>query len=311
VAALVHVKTVVYPHVQYVDVAGLVRDAARGAGRGNQFLENIRDCDALVHVVRCFRNPDVAHVHGDLDPVADARTVNVELMLADIQAADRALERLGKQARRDEHARAACAALERARAHLDAERPIRTLAAPREEMDILKPFRFLTSRRVLYAANIGESDLPRGDPALLGPLGEFAAKEGNAVLPICAELEAEVAELKPDEAAAFLRDAGIEEPALQRLVRATCRLLGLVSFITFNQNEARAWTVPEGTRAQDAAGVIHSDFARHFIRAEVTAFADFDAMGGEKGAREKGLLRIEGREYTVRDGDVVYFRVGV
>ncbi|MBM4143694.1 MAG: redox-regulated ATPase YchF [Lentisphaerae bacterium] len=310
VAELAGVSKVVYHHVEYVDVAGLVEGASKGAGRGNQFLETIRNCHALVHAVRCFDDPNVAHVRGAVNPVEDARTVNVELILSDLQTCERAMERFGKRAPREPEARAAHALLERAHAHLNGERPVRTLESSGPEHALLDQFRFLTARRVLYAANIDEADLPDGNPARVGPLAAMAEAEGNATVPICAKIEDELGALSEEEQAAFLRDMGLSEPGLQRLVRATTRLLGLVTFITFNANEARAWTVPAGTRAQDAAGVIHSDFAKHFVRAEVTAFEDFKD-GGEKLAREKGHLRIEGRDYAIRDGDVIYFRVGV
>jgi len=318
VAELTHVSNAIYHHVEYVDVAGLVKDASKGAGRGNQFLENVRNCDALVHVLRCFSDPNVAHLHGTVDPVDDARAVNLELILADLETCERAMERTAKQARREAEAKAALRVLEKAHDHLDSEQPVRTLEVSGPESEILRSFRFLTSKRVLYVANIDESDLegapPKGGqagpPPPLAALSAFAESEGNAVTPLCAKLEAELAGLDPEEEELFLAEMGLEEPGLQRLVRDTCALLGLISYITFNENEARAWTIPQGTHAQEAAGVIHSDFARNFIRAEVVSFDDFDSSGGEKGAREHGLLRIEGRDYVVQDGDVIYFRIG-
>jgi len=310
VARLAGVERIIYPTVEYVDVAGLVKDASKGAGRGNQFLEHVRNCDALIHVVRCFEDPNVAHVHGRLDPVEDVRTVALELILADLQTAERAAERVAKKARHEPDARPAADTLERVRRHLDEGQTLRTLPLSDEDREHLGPLRFLTGKSVLYAANVDEKELPEPRSEGLAALQDLAAEEGNAVLPVCAKIEAELAELDEQEAAGFLKELGLAEPGLQRLARATSRLLGLIHFLTFNESEARAWTVPEGTTAQDAAGVIHTDFAEHFIRAEVTSFADFDAAGGEKGAREKGLLRIEGRDYAVRDGDVIYFRVG-
>ncbi|MFC1452039.1 redox-regulated ATPase YchF [Verrucomicrobiota bacterium] len=310
VAELAGVDRIVYHAVEYVDVAGLVKDASKGAGRGNRFLEHVRNCDALVHVVRCFDNADVAHVHGKIDPVEDIGVVNIELVLADIETAERALEREQKRARHEVEARADVRLLERVLACLNDGRPVRSLDLAGTELDMLHPLRFLTSKRVLYAANVGEDDIPGEGSERVRAVAELAREEGNSVIPICAELEEEIGRLEPDEALLFLEDLHIDEPGLQRLVRATCSLLGLISFITFNENEARAWTIKDGTTAQEAAGAIHTDFAKKFIRAEVTAFGDFDQAGGEKGARELGHMRIEGRDYVVQDGDVIYFRVG-
>jgi len=309
VAELARVGNIIYHTVEYVDVAGLVKDASKGAGRGNQFLENVRNCHALVHVVRCFDDPDVAHVHGVIDPVEDIRTVNLELVLADLETAERAIERLKKAARREADAQARVELLSRVRDHLNGENPVRTLESTKVEHETLRDFRFLTAKSVLYTTNIDEADLPGDRAEATQDVTTFAEAEGNAVIPMCARFEDEIAGLSADEAKPFLEDLGIGEPGLQRLVRATCKLLGMVCFFTFNETEARAWTIPSGTGAQQAAGEIHTDFAEKFIRAEVTAFDDFEAHGGEKGAREKGVMKIEGREYTVRDGDVIYFRV--
>jgi len=310
VAELVNVRRIIYHTVEYVDVAGLVKDASKGAGRGNKFLETILNCDALVHVVRCFDDPNVAHVTGSVDPLADIRTVNLELILADLEAASRALERSRKHARRDAEVRAAVEVWELVRDHLDKEQSARSLKLSDDQNTLLRDFRLLSSKPVLYVANIGESDLPGTENELVKTVQSLAQEEGNTVIPFCAKLEDEIAGLEPGDAEAFLVEMGLEEPGLQRLVLATCDLLGLISFLTFNENEARAWTIRQGTTAQEAAGVIHTDFAASFIRAEVTAFHDFDEADGEKGAREKGLMRIEGRDYVVQDGDVVYFRTG-
>lgn len=310
VAELVGVGNVIYQHVEYVDVAGLVRDASKGAGRGNRFLENVRSCHALVHVVRCFEDPDVAHVQGVIDPVDDIRTVNLELILADLQAAEAALARLSKAARREADARPAAGLMEKIRDHLNDGNPLRSLPLSSAEQEIAAEFCFLTGRAVLYAVNIGEADLQSGASAHLDAVSRLAREEAGAVVTICAKIEDEIAGLATDEAAPFLEDLGLDEPGLQRFVRATRDLLGLISFFTFNEEQARAWTIPEGTTAQAAAGVIHTDFAEHFIRAEVTPFDDFDGAGGEKGAREHGLMRVEGRDYVVRDADVIFFRIG-
>lgn len=312
VASLVDVTTVIHRTVEYVDVAGLVKDASKGAGRGNQFLDHVRNCHALVHAVRCFHNGDVAHVHGELDPVEDARTVNLELILADLDTVEHALQRLGARGRHLPDAHAEASLLEKLQGHLNQEKPVRTLVLSDAERELAKPLRLLTAKRVLYAANIGEEDIASGLAApRAAALAAFADAEGSAVIPICAKMEDEIAGLEPEDARVFLDDLEMEEPALQRLVRTTADLLGLICFLTFNEKEARAWTIPAATRAQDAAGVIHTDFAKHFIRAEVTAYDDFATAGGAKGAHEKGLTRTEGRDYLVRDGDVIYFRIGV
>jgi len=310
VAGLVHADRIIYHTVKCVDVAGLVKNASKGAGRGNQFLENVRDCDALIQVVRCFDAPNVAHVHSSIDPVEDIRTVSLELILADLQTAQRALERVTKQARRDPGLRASAVILEKACEHLDNEKPVRSLPVSDEESEIVHSFSFLTSKRVLYAANINEEDLPGTDNDRVKAVVDLAESEDNAVIPVCAKIEEEIVRLETDEARLFLEDLGLQEPGLQRLVRAACELLGLICFLTFNESEARAWTVRRGATAVEAAGIIHTDFAEHFIRAEVTSFDDFKRAGGEKGAREEGLMRIEGRDYVVQDGDVIYFRVG-
>ena len=310
VASLVDAPQTIYQTVEYVDVAGLVKGASRGEGRGNQFLENVRACQALVHVVRCFDDPNIAHVTVTVDPVEDIRTVDLELVLADLETADRAIEKHRKQARREADAKALVDLLERIRGKLDAETPVRAMGLDEKEYELVRELRFLSDKPVLYAANVGEDALPDMDTPRVRAVLQLAEDEGNAVVPICAKLEQEIAGLESDEARMFLDDAGIEEAGLQRLVRATRRLLGLISFFTFNENETRAWTVPEGTNARRAAGVIHNDFEENFIRAEVTSFADFDAAGGKKGAHDQGLLRIEGRDYMVRDADVIYFRVG-
>jgi len=311
VAQLAGVSRIVYAAVEFVDVAGLVKGASRGAGRGNQFLDHLRHCDALVHVVRCFEDPDVPHVPGAIQPAEDIRTVALELMLADLETVRRAAERIGKLARHESRARAEAELLERVRQQLDREQPARSLALSAEERAWLAPLKLLTAKPVLYAANLGEAELRGGGSPRLAEVEALAAREHSAVVALCAKWEEELAGLAPEEAELFLRDAGWEESGLQRLARAAARLLGLISFITFNEQEARAWTIPQGATAQQAAGVIHSDFAEHFIRAEVTPYADFVAAGGARGAREHGRMRVEGREYVVQDGDVIYFRVGV
>lgn len=310
IAELVGVHKIIYHTVEYVDVAGLVKDASKGAGRGNQFLEHVRNCDALVHVVRCFNDPNVAHIPGEVNPVEDIRTVSLELILADIETCDRALDRLQKRARREADAKDAVDALQRAHDHLDNEKPIRTLELSVAERELLDEHRFLTAKSVLYACNVDEEDLPAMDSELVQAVHEYAQGENSGAIPICARIEEEVSQLETDEAQLFLDELGFTESGLQRLAGATSKLLGLISFFTYNDNETRAWKIRLGSTAQEAAGAIHTDFAEKFIRAEVTAFEDFDREGGKKGAHEHGLTRTEGRDYSVRDGDVIYFRVG-
>ncbi|MCX7591477.1 MAG: redox-regulated ATPase YchF, partial [Kiritimatiellae bacterium] len=297
-AELVGVQKVIYQHVEYVDVAGLVKGASKGEGRGNEFLEHVRRCDALLHVVRCFEEPNVAHVQGRIDPVEDARIVSLELLLADLTQTERALEHTKRQARHEPALRAKLETLEQIRAHLDRGAPARTLELHSSvEKEVMQSLRLLTSKPVLYVANIGERDLPGENAPSVKALAEHARSEGTSVLPICASFEAEVAHLSPDEAEPFLRDAGLEKPGLQRLVEATRSLLGLISFFTFNENETRAWSIKAGTTAIEAAGVVHSGWGGDFVRAEVTAFEDFVRAGGARQAREQGLMRLEGREY--------------
>jgi GTP-binding protein YchF len=309
-AGIVGVGRIIYGTVEYVDVAGLVRGASKGEGRGNQFLDNVRNCDALVHVVRCFENPDVSHVSSRVDPADDIRTINLELILADLDSADKSRGRLGKRVRNEPETKPVVEALEKAVHHLGQEKPVRSLAVSEPEAALLRPFRFLTAKPVLYVANIDENAVPDGEPGRMEAIRAVAQEEGSAVVPICARIEEEIGQLSEAEAAPFLESLGLKEPGLQRVVRATFQSLGLISFFTFNDEETRAWTVRRGATARDAAGAIHTDFAAHFIRAEVTAFDDFARAGGERGAREKALTRIEGKEYVVKDGDVIYFRVG-
>ncbi|MGQ9661379.1 MAG: redox-regulated ATPase YchF [Kiritimatiellia bacterium] len=312
VAQLAAVKKIIYQHVEYVDVAGLVKGASKGEGRGNEFLEHVRRCDALLHVVRCFEDPNVSHVQGRIDPVEDARTVSLELLLADLATVERTLDQTKKKARHETGLQPTLELLEEIRAHLDQEQPARTLQLfSTEKKEKLKNLRLLTDKPVLYVANIGESDLPGEDTQGVKALAVHAVSEHSSVIPICARFEAELALLSPEEREPFLRDFGLSEPGLDRLIRATRSLLGLISFFTFNQNEARAWTIKAGTSAIEAASLIHTDFAKHFVRAEVTAFEDFDRAGGAKPAREQGLVRLEGRDYILQDADVVYFRIGV
>jgi GTP-binding protein YchF len=300
--------------VEFVDVAGLVEGASRGEGLGNRFLAHLRDVDALLHVVRCFEGGGVAHVLGSVDPVRDRGIVQTELALADLATVERAADRAARLARSgDREAAADLAFLERVRDALGRGRPARAAARTPEERAALRTLGLLTAKPVLYVANVApEAAGTAEDPRVAALRRAVAEDEPDArVLPLAVEFEAELAGMPPEERAEFLELAGLSEPGLPRLVREGYALLGLVTFFTFNDSEVRAWTIPEGTRAAEAAGVIHSDFERGFIRAEVVPYDVFLEAGSMKAARERGLVRSEGRDYVVRDGDIVLVRFHV
>ena len=297
--------------IEFIDIAGLVEGASRGEGRGNQFLENIHHADLMVHVVRCFRDPNVVHVRPCVDPLDDIRIINLELILADLQTAERALHRESKKARGgDEAAAKAAHVLEKLIALFGQEKPARTAELSHEERDAVRDCRFLTFKPVLYVANVGEDALPSMENPVVARVREFARQEGNAVLPVCAGIEAEIAELPPDEAAEFAHEMGLPDNALLRLITECYRHLGLITFFTVGDKEVHAWTIPKGITAPDAGATIHTDFKAHFIRVEVTAFADLQRLGSRHAAREQGLLRVEGKDYVVSDGDILFFRIG-
>ncbi|GIX27781.1 MAG: ribosome-binding ATPase YchF [Burkholderiales bacterium] len=309
-AAIVKPQKVVPAIVEFVDIAGLVAGASRGEGLGNQFLAHIRETDAIAHVVRCFENENVAHVTGKVDPVADVETINTELALADLATVGRALARYQKPANAgDKEARAQVAVLERLEAHLNQGLPARTLDLTLEEQERVKPLCLLTLKPVLYVANVDEEGF--GDNPLLQRLKAYAANEEAPVVPLCAALEAQIADLPEEDKKLFLADLGLAEPGLNRLIRSAYALLGLQTFFTAGPKEVRAWTIHRDDTAPRAAGVIHTDFERGFIRAEVISFADFIACGGEQGAKEAGKLRLEGKDYVVQEGDVIHFRFNV
>lgn len=296
--------------VEFVDIAGLVKGASKGEGRGNQFLDNIHHVDAIVHVVRCFSDPNVTHVHGKIDPVDDIRTINLELILADLEMTEKAVDRQTKKARgRDADAMAVLPVLEKVQAHLEDEKPVRTIELNPEELKKISRYRFLTSKKVIYATNVGEEDIPSMENELVEKVRKFATDEGNMVVSFCAKVEEELAQLDPEESTEFLSDMGIEESGLERLIHESYRLLNLITYLTCGPQESRAWTIKQGTKAPQAAAVIHTDFEKGFIRAEVTKYEDVDRLGSEKAAKEAGLTRIEGKDYVVCDGDVVFFRV--
>ena len=296
--------------VEFVDIAGLVAGASKGEGLGNQFLANIRETDAIVHVVRCFADDNVVHVSGSVDPVRDIEIIDTELALADLATVEKALNRYRKPASAgDKEARALVALLEQCLTQLDAAKPIRALTLSKEEQALLRPFFLITAKPVLSAANVAEDGFE--DNPLLQAVHDHAATEGAGVVALCAAIEAEIAALDDEDKHDFLESMGLEEPGLDRLIRAGYTLLGLQTYFTAGVKEVRAWTVPTGATAPQAAGVIHTDFERGFIRSQTISFADFIAYKGEQGAKEAGKMRAEGKEYVVKDGDVLNFLFNV
>jgi len=309
-AAIAKPEKVIAATVEFVDIAGLVAGASKGEGLGNQFLANIRECDAIAHIVRCFEDENVVHVAGRVDPVADIETIQLELALADLATVDKVLDRVAPKARSgDAESIRFEALLKRVRERLDQGKPARGLELQGEEIELLRPLCLMTTKPAIYVANVAEDGL-KGNP-LLDRVREFAAKEGAPVVAICAALEAEMADMTEEDKRVFLADIGLEEPGLDRLVHAAYDLLGLHTFFTTGPKETRAWTLHKGETASQAAGTIHTDFERGFIRAEVISCEDFFACGGEQGAKEAGKMRLEGRDYVVRDGDIIYFRFAV
>ncbi|WP_462321582.1 redox-regulated ATPase YchF [Halochromatium sp.] len=310
IAGIVKPANVIPTTMQFVDIAGLVAGASKGEGLGNKFLANIRETDAIAHVVRCFENDDVVHVAGRVDPIGDIEVIDTELALADMESVGKALDKATKQSKTgDKGQLARKALLERVSAHLDQGRPVRALDLNSDERAELRELFLLTSKPTMYIANVAEDGFD--DNPLLERIRAHAAEEGAVVVPVCAAIEAEIVELDEAERAEFMADLGLDEPGLNRVVRAGYRLLGLETYFTAGPKEARAWTIPAGATAPQAAGVIHSDFERGFIRAEVIAYDDFVACKGEQGAKEAGKLRSEGKDYIVKDGDVVHFRFNV
>jgi ribosome-binding ATPase len=297
--------------VEFVDIAGLVAGASKGEGLGNKFLANIRETDAIAHVVRCFEDPNVIHVANKIDPVSDIATIDTELALADLEAVGKQLSKNHKLAKTggDKDAQRLVAVLEKAEKALDAGRPARSVDWSKEELAVLRPLFLLTMKPTMYVANVAENGF-RDNP-LLAQVEAHAKTEGAPVVAICAALESQIADMSDEDKQAFLADAGLTEPGLSRLARAAYTLLGLQTYFTAGEKEVRAWTVVRGATAPQAAGVIHTDFERGFIRAEVAAYEDFVAHGGELGAKEAGKLRLEGKDYVVRDGDVMHFRFNV
>jgi len=309
-AAIAQPEKVLPTTVEFVDIAGLVSGASQGEGLGNQFLAHIREVDAIAHVVRCFESGDIIHVAGRIDPIADVEIVDTELALADLATLEKSLERATRAAKSgDKDSLRRRTLFEKVRVQLDAAKPVRSLALSEEERRDLRELQLLTAKPVMYVANVAEHGFL--DNPLLARLEQRAAAEGALVVPVCAAIEAEIAQLDESERAEFLAELGLAEPGLDRVIRAAYRLLGLETFFTAGPKEVRAWTVRVGSTAPQAAGVIHTDFERGFIRAEVIGFADYIAGNGEAGARDAGKLRLEGKEYIVQEGDVMHFRFNV
>ena len=296
--------------IEFVDIAGLVAGASKGEGLGNQFLGHIRETDAIAHVVRCFEDEDVTHVSGSVDPVRDIEIINTELMLADMETVEKALQRAQKNAKSgDKEALAQKALLEKIANHLNAGNPVRSLTLGEDERSRLKMLHLLTAKPTLYVANVLEDGF--SDNPLLQRVQQYAQEEGAQVVSVCAAMEAEIALLEEEDKTAFLEEMGLDEPGLDRVVRAAYRLLDLQTFFTAGEKEVRAWTIRVGATAPQAAGVIHTDFEKGFIRAEVIAYEDFIRYGGESGAKEAGKWRLEGKDYLMQEGDVAHFRFNV
>jgi len=309
-AAIVHPERILPTTMEFVDIAGLVAGASKGEGLGNKFLANIRETDAIAHVVRCFENEDVIHVAGKIDPINDIEVINTELALADLDSVEKAINRAGKTAKSgDKDAKLKLAVLEKVHAQLDAGKPVRAMGLSKEEKLAIRDLFLLTIKPTMYIANVDENGF-ENNPHLEAVI-QYAAAEGAPVVPVCAAIESEMVDLDEAEKKEFLAEMGLDEPGLNRVIRAGHSLLGLQTYFTAGKKEVRGWTVKVGATAPEAAGVIHTDFQKGFIRAEVTSYEDFVQYNGEQGAKEAGKLRLEGKEYIVQDGDVMHFRFNV
>jgi len=309
-AQIVQPQRILPTTMEFVDIAGLVAGASKGEGLGNKFLANIRETQAIAHVVRCFEDDDIAHVSGAVDPLRDIEVINTELALADLESVEKRLQRVAKETRSgNKEALALQALLERIRDHLDGGEPVRSLGLSDDELKAVYELHLLTIKPTMYVANVNEDGFDNNP--FLDQVTELAQKEGAEVVAVCAAIEAEIAELSDDDRQEFMDDLGLEEPGLDRVIRAGYHLLGLQTYFTAGVKEVRAWTVAIGATAPQAAGVIHGDFEKGFIRAEVIAYEDFIACNGEQGAKDAGKWRLEGKDYTVKDGDVIHFRFNV
>ena len=299
--------------IEFVDIAGLVKGASKGEGLGNKFLANIRECDAIVHVVRCFENTDIVHVDGSIDPKRDIETINLELILSDVEMLERRIEKTKKLIKGDKKYQVDLDLFERVLEALNAGKPARSVEMDEDEQKIMAEVALLTTKPIIYAANMSDEDFSNGIEGnkFLEAVRKIASEENAGVLPICAEIEAEIVDMDAEEKEMFLADLGLEESGLDRLIKECYSLLGLISYLTAGKPEVRAWTITKGTKAPQAAGKIHTDFERGFIRAEVVSFDDLMKCGSIASAKEKGLYRSEGKDYVMNDGDVVLFRFNV
>ncbi|WP_127148108.1 redox-regulated ATPase YchF [Veillonella sp. VA139] len=306
-------KRILPAAMRFVDIAGLVAGASKGEGLGNKFLSHIRQVDAIAQVIRCFDDPNITHVAGSVDPVRDIEIINTELCLADLESVDKRLQRIAKLAKSgDKDARVEAPILEKVSAALGDAIPVRAQGLTDDELDILKDLTLLTAKKSLYVANVGEDEVSDySGNEFVKQVEDYAAKEGSGVVVVSARIESEIAELSDEEATAFLADLGLEESGLTKLIKASYSLLGLINYFTAGEMEARAWTIVEGTKAPQAAGKIHSDIEKGFIRAEIVSFDDLEACGSQNAAKEKGLVRLEGKDYIMKDGDVTHFRFNV
>lgn len=299
--------------IEFVDIAGLVKGASKGEGLGNKFLSNIRECDAIVHVVRCFENDDIIHVEGSVDPARDIETIDIELILSDVEMVTRKIDRLKKALKGDKSLQPQIDFFEEVLDTLNKGKSARTVETTEEQEEWLKEVALLTTKPIIYAANMSEDDFTNGiqDNKMLQTVRDIASEEHAAVLPICAQIEMDIVDMDKEEKKLFLSDLGLEESGLDRLIKECYSLLGLISYLTAGKPEVRAWTITKGTKAPQAAGKIHTDFERGFIRAEVVAYDDLIENGGMTACKEKGLVRSEGKDYVMKDGDVVLFRFNV
>ena len=306
-------KRILPAAMRFVDIAGLVAGASKGEGLGNKFLSHIRQVDAIAQVIRCFDDPNITHVAGSVDPVRDIEIINTELCLADLESVDKRLQRIAKLAKSgDKEARIEAPILEKVSVALGDAIPVRAQGLTEDELEILKDLTLLTAKKSLYVANVGEDEVSDySGNEFVKQVEDYASKEGSGVVVVSARIESEIAELSDEEATAFLADLGLEESGLTKLIKASYSLLGLINYFTAGEMEARAWTIVEGTKAPQAAGKIHSDIEKGFIRAEIVSFDDLEACGSQNAAKEKGLVRLEGKDYIMKDGDVTHFRFNV
>ncbi len=312
-AKMYNPKKVTRAYIEFVDIAGLVKGASKGEGLGNKFLSHIREVDAIVHVVRCFEDANITHVDGSIDPLRDIDTIQLELIFSDLEILERRIDRTKKAMKGDKTLASELELLERVKSALENGKPARSLEYTEDEFNIIKDVALISLKPVLYAANVAEDDFQKGieNNKFVNAVKELAASEGSEVMPVSAKIEEEIAQLDGEEKSMFLEELGMSESGLDRLIKASYKLLGLISYLTAGEPEVRAWTITQGTKAPQAAGKIHSDFERGFIRAEVVAYDDLMACGSMTAAKEKGLVRSEGKEYVMKDGDIVLFRFNV